>query len=272
MEATGIICILILFLTGIVTYKGFKSSEYFNTYCFEVEGILYHKEYSRLITSGFLHANWVHFGLNMITLLAFSDEIELMMGWWQYFLLYFGSMVGGGLLALFLHRNHPDYSAVGASGAISGMVASFVLFFPYANIQFILIPIGIKAWVIGLLFVLISILGIKKQSDNIGHEAHLGGLISGVILTIIMQPSILISSWWLVLLVLSPALIFLYLIINNPAVLMVEDHWGWERNSRKYGLSKEEELNMLLDKIRQNGITSLNRRERNRLKELRKEL
>ena len=272
MESTGIIGVLLLVFTGVVTYKGFKSRPYFDTYSFEVDGILGHKEYSRLITSGFLHANWIHFGLNMITLLAFSDEIEWRMGIVKYIILYFGSLLGGNLLALYIHRNHHEYRAVGASGAISGMIAAFILFDPTAKIEFLFLPIGIQSWILGLVFVLISILGIKKQADNIGHEAHLGGLITGVLLTVVMQPSLMFSRWWVIILVLTPAFIFFYLIFNKPEILMIEDYWGWDRRSRKYGLTKEEELNMLLDKIRKDGMTSLNRRERNRLKELRKEL
>ena len=272
MGSTGILGILILFFTGIITYKGFKDAKYFDTYSFDIDGILMHKEYSRIITSGFLHTSWIHFGFNMITLLAFSDEIESMMGWWKYLLLYFGSMVGGSLLALYIHRNHGDYRAVGASGAISGMVASFIIFFPTANIEFLLIPIGIRSWILGLAFVIISILGIKRQGDNIGHEAHLGGIITGVLLTVLLQPSILWSRLWVVVLVLLPAMIFFYLVYNRPEMLLLEDYWGWDRRSRKFGLTKEEELNLLLDKIREEGITSLNRRERDRLKELRNDL
>ncbi len=276
MEETGVLGILLLVFTGLFTYKGLTDRVYYERYLFEVDGILLRKEYTRLISSGFLHVGWLHFGFNMIALMSFSDEIERLMGGPKFLILYFGSLIGGNLLALYLHRNHWNYRAVGASGAISGVIMSFIIFHPNSEIGFILIPFQLKSWIFGLLFVVVSIFGIKSQGDNIGHEAHLGGAIVGVLLTICLSPAVLLEKGWIILAILLPSFVFLYWVIRNPEILMIQEYWGFNtkdlwKNSRMQP-TKEEEMNQLLDKIRKNGIKSLSKKERDRLKELRDEL
>lgn len=266
---------IILLLAGLVTYKGLRDERFLDRYAFEVDPILIDREYLRMITSGFLHAGWLHFGFNMIVLLSFSTSLEIYYGFGPFVSLYFASLIGGNLLALYIHRNHGDYSAVGASGAISGVVLSYLVLFPDSEIGFILIPISIKSWIFALLFVVISIFGIKSQADNIGHEAHLGGGIVGVLLTPLLAPEGVTIHWWIMALILVPTTLFLLLIIRNPAVMMIREYWG--ENVRDFQsvfdktetpASRQAELDQLLDKIRRDGYNSLSKKERNRLEEL----
>ncbi len=278
----SIVGTIILIITGLFTYKGFRDSEYFERYKFEVDGILVHREWDRLLSSGFLHANWIHFGFNMIALLSFSWSLELLFGYGKFALLYFISLLGGSLLALFIHRNHGDYSAIGASGAVSGVVFASVVLFPEGSIGFVILPFEMPSWVFGLLFLLISIFGIKSQTGNIGHEAHLGGAITGVLATLVIEPSVIWENWWIILAILVPTTVFLVLIVRNPSVLLIDNYWGETVNtfSEQTGLSKrqksraekEAELDYLLEKIRTKGINNLSKKERTRLDELRKEL
>ena len=268
---------IILLLTGLMTYKGFQDRRFFENKAFVVDPILINGEYKRLLTSGFLHVNWIHFAFNMIALLSFSSDLEVVYGLGKFSILYFASMIGGNLLALFIHRNHGDYSAVGASGAISGVILSFIVLFPSRSIGFILIPIDIKSWIFGLLFVAISIFGIKSQRDHIGHEAHLGGGIVGVLLTPLLAPSYLSIQWWLFAAILIPSLLFLLLVARNPAVMMIRDYWGENLRDVRSAITRsrsphnpEQELDQLLDKIRRNGFDSLSKNERARLEELSK--
>ncbi len=278
-ETTSIVGTMLLIFTGLVSYKGFRDTKFFEDYLFEVDKILIDKEYKRLITSSFLHANWLHFGLNMAALLSFSFFLELVYGEMNLLLLYFASMVGGDLLALYIHRNHGDYRAVGASGAISGVIFSSVVLDPGGEISFMFLP-GIKSWIFGLLFIIISIFGIKKQADNIGHEAHLGGAITGVLLTPLIAPASIQIQWWVVAAILVPTIAFLILIVRNPAVLMLDNYWGENVHAIKNmrlkksepSKSKEQEINDLLDKIRKNGVESLSKQEKARLDELTKKL
>ncbi|HFA49168.1 MAG TPA: rhomboid family intramembrane serine protease [Bacteroidetes bacterium] len=284
MNDTGVIGTLLLLLTAATTYKGLRDNKYFEDNLFEVDGILIHKEYKRLLSAGFLHSGWIHFGFNMIALTAFSWSLELMFGYWKFLLIYFASLIGGNLLALYIHRNHGDYRAVGASGAISGVIFSSILLFPTTPIHFIFLPkeLGMPGWLFGMLFIAVSIFGIKSQKGNIGHEAHLGGALVGAIITLFFIPFENIN-WWVVAALLVPTISFLYLIANNPSVLMVEGYWGdniaslkrhpKSKNKTKIiPINKQAELDLLLEKIGREGLGSLSKEEKERLDKLTNEL
>lgn len=275
----SLIGLVLLFLTTAVTYQGFRDWQYQERHGFYVDGILIDREYDRLIHSGFLHVGWWHLIFNMIALMSFCSSVEIALGPWKLLLLYFISLLGGNLLSLYIHRNHGDYRAVGASGAISGVIFASIVLFPGSEIGFILLPVFIPAWLFGLLFILVSIFGIKSQADNIGHEAHLGGAITGVLVAIAMDSSILKTNLITILAILLPVTAFLLLIIRNPTVLMIDGYWGesiraggdWIRKLRDEHdnqPNEEEELNELLEKIKQKGIKGLTPQERKRLNEL----
>jgi membrane associated rhomboid family serine protease len=277
MEYTSAVGTIILILTGLTTYKGIFDEFYREKYVFWVDGILVNGEKYRLLSSGFLHADWIHYGFNMIGLISFSFGLEHEFGPLALLLLYFVCMFGGSVLSLFIHKNHGDYRALGASGAVSGIICSSIILYPNASISLILLPISFPAWLMGILFIGITIYGIKKQLGNIGHDAHLGGALTGIIGTLIINPEVALENWWIIVILTVPTLAFLFLIVSNPAVLYVDNYWGegvenFKRDIKTPApkMSKEEELDMLLDKIRSGGIKSLSKKERNRLDELRK--
>ena len=266
--------LIILIITAIVSYKGIKDSSFLDSYSFHVDEILVNKDFKRLITSGFLHLNWIHLGLNMLTFYFFSYSLEMTVGVENFLIIYFASLIGGNLFALFIHRNHADYSAVGASGAISGLVFASIALFPGIEIGFLLIPISIPGWAYGLLYVLVSIYGIKSKFGNIGHEAHLGGGLIGLLIAIFMMPQILILNPVPILFILIPSLIFLFMIIKKPEILLIENFFsgkGFRTIEDNYNLnkrSKEKELDLLLDKINRKGLKSLTKKEREKLNQL----
>lgn len=268
MEETGAIGTLLAVFILLTSYKGFQDKDFEEEYIFDVDRILIDKEYRRMLSSGFLHANWYHLLFNLIGLLSFSAEIEALFGTWKFLLLYFTSLIGGNLLALYVHRNHGDYRALGASGAISGVIFSSIILDPGGSISFIFIPIQFKAWWIGVAFVLFSIFGIKSQRDNIGHEAHLGGAIVGMLITVILYPIILQMNLWVFALLFIPSVLFIILIVRKPEVLMISNYFGKEfnkvRDRVRYEQMKadevpdpEDELNRILEKIGKKGMESL---------------
>ncbi len=281
MAAESIIGFTIFLITGLFTYQGFRDRAFFDDYSFDVDGILVHKEYRRMITSGLLHANWIHFGFNMIALLSFSNPVEYTLGTAQLALIYIASLLGGSLLSLYIHRHHGDYRAIGASGAVSGVVLASVVLYPEGTIRFVILPIEFESWVFALLFVAYTIFGIKSQHGNIGHDAHLGGALTGVLLVVVLEPELAFANLWIVLLILIPAVVFLVLIIRNPAVLMVDDYWGehirdLSKVARKPPTPKQAKkkvpLDVLLDKIKREGIDSLTESERRQLEDYKNEL
>jgi len=277
MEEIGIITLSILIVNGLVTYKGLKDSSFLDQYSFKVHEVLFNKDYKRLVTSGFLHANWTHFLFNMITLYLFSDSLEAIFGIPSFLLIYFGSLIGGNLFVLFVHRNHSDYSAIGASGAVSGLIFASIALFPGMEIGFILLPIQIPGWLFGIAYVAYSIYGIKSQRDNIGHEAHLGGGVIGLIIAILLNGSILETNLFPIALILVPSLVFLFLLIKMPHLLIVSNPFtkskGLHSIEDQYNANKinrQSEIDKILDKINKKGYENLSKKDQERLKELTK--
>lgn len=257
----------------VVSYKGFKDKSFFDGHKFQVDKILIDKDYKRLVTSGFLHANWSHLIFNMISLYLFSSLLEQKVGVIYFMLIYFTSLVGGNLLALFVHKEHGDYAAIGASGAVCGIIFASIALFPKMGMGFIMLPISIPSWIYGLLYVGYSIYGIKSQKGNIGHEAHLGGALIGMLIAIVLHPNAMVENYITISIITIPTLIFIYLIVMKPHILLVDSYnfknrkpaldMDHEYNENK--VNQQKELDKLLDKISRKGIDGLSKKERQRL-------
>ncbi|MFL5728581.1 MAG: rhomboid family intramembrane serine protease [Cytophagaceae bacterium] len=275
MQDFGIIALIILLVNVVVSYKGLKSHSYFDKYSFQVDKILINKEYRRLITSGFLHVSWTHLLFNMASFYCFSFALGAEFGIAKFLLIYFCSLIGGNLFCLYIHRNHGDYSAAGASGAISGLIFASIVIFPDMEVGMLFLPIHIPTWIYGLTYVLISIYGIRSQSDNIGHEAHLGGGLVGLLIAIGLEPGSVVHNYLPILLIVIPSAVFIYFILTKPAFLLVDNYFQKNREiydvDDNYNYEKrldEKELDRLLDKIHQKGINSLSKREKEKLEQL----
>src|SRR4051794_16502472 len=104
MSETGIICLLLIAANIFISYKGFTNKSFFESYSFKIDPILVKKDYIRMISSGFLHVGWVHLLFNMFSLYAFSAALEFYLGPLRFLLVYFISLSGGNLFALYIHR------------------------------------------------------------------------------------------------------------------------------------------------------------------------
>ncbi|HOX81836.1 MAG TPA: rhomboid family intramembrane serine protease [Chryseolinea sp.] len=219
METSSIAGLCILIATVIISYQGINDIYFLDRYSFKINAILIHKDYKRLVSSGFLHADWAHLVFNMMTFYSFSSSLEMTIGIPRFLAIYFGSLLGGNLLALYIHRNDNRYSAVGASGAVSGLVYAAIALFPGMELGLFFLPLSIPSWLFGLLYTLYTLYGIKSQHDNIGHEAHLGGGLIGLIAAIAMYPYVLQTNYLPILLIVIPSSVFLYLVITRPGFL-----------------------------------------------------
>ena len=278
METIGFISIIIIIANLIVSYKGFSDRNFYARYSFEVEKILIYKDYKRLITSGFLHVNWMHLIFNMLALYFFSGSLESYIGPVYYLIIYFSSLIGGELLSLFIHKNQGDYGSVGASGAISGIIFASIALFPGMRIGMLFLPISLPAWLFGLLYILYSIYGIRSKRDNIGHEAHLGGAMIGMLLAICLEPDALMQNYIYILIIAIPTLAFIYLIITRPHILLIDNlfynkHKDYYSIDHKYNEKKnnqQQDIDKILDKISKRGINSLSQKEKQMLKDFSK--
>ncbi len=275
--------IILILVTIFISYKGFKEPFFFDRYKFEVWPILKGKEYYRIISSSFLHANWPHLIFNMMTLYFFGLYIELKFGIPLFLLFYFISFTGGDLLSLRIHKNHYDYSAIGASGGVSGIVFASIFLFPDISIGFFLLPIGIPGYIYAILFLGISIYGIKSQHDNIGHEAHLGGAITGMLMVAIVEPKAIQQSLYLFMGILISVTAFLVVYLklpflaNTQSLFSRKPKWSVIKSNKSIDdetqLTKEKEkhkkeLDQLLEKISRVGLAGLTEKEREDLNKI----
>jgi membrane associated rhomboid family serine protease len=276
----GIFVFIIIVVTAFVSYRGFTNSRFLQDYEFEVDRILVDRQLYRLATSGFLHTGWLHLGFNLFSLYIFSGVVEAGLGTLNFLLIYFASLIGGGVLSLLIHRHHGSYSSVGASGAVCGVMFASVALYPQMKIGLFLLPLSMPSWLYALLFVGFSIYGIRSKKDNIGHDAHLGGALVGMVLALILHPEAFAENYGAILLILIPAVVFVYIIITRPEVLFVDnlfyktqkDFYSVDHEWNARRADQQQEVDRILDKISRSGMGSLSRKERQTLKEYSKKV
>ncbi|MFD0992048.1 rhomboid family intramembrane serine protease [Tenacibaculum geojense] len=194
------IVVILIVANVLASLKGFNDVSFFNRYKFQVSSIL-NGDKVRMFTSGFLHADWIHLGFNMYALYLFGRIVSASFGSVYFLLIYFGSLLAGSMYSLFVHKREGYYSAVGASGAVTGIVFSAILVYPEMELIMFPIPLPLPGYVFAVGYLLYSIYGMKNQSDNIGHAAHIGGAIGGYALTLLLSPVIVRTDTILVLVI-----------------------------------------------------------------------
>ena len=202
--------IIIIIANVLFSMKGFNDQVFFNKNKFQV-GAIKNGEYLRLFTSAFLHADMQHLIFNMLTLYFFADTVIAIVGIPTFIIIYIGSLLCGGLFSLNYHKNDLYYSAVGASGAVMGVLYAAIMVYPELRLAFIFVPIPIPGYVFGLGYLLYSIYGMKKSIGNIGHSAHIGGAIGGYVFTILLYPTVFETNMKMVIILAIPiVLLFVF--------------------------------------------------------------
>lgn len=199
------VAILIIGLNIFFSYKGFRDRIFFNKYKFSPMHINM-GEKIRYISSGFLHVDTTHLIVNMFTLYFFVDAVIFRVGEINFLIIYFTSLIFGNWLTYRFNSNNINYSAVGASGAVMGIVYSAILLNPEMTLLFFILPM--PGYLFGLGYLFYSIYSMKKVNDNIGHEAHLGGAIAGFFSTIFISPAVVFTNLFTVLILLIPIVYF----------------------------------------------------------------
>lgn len=195
-----IVTIAVIAANVIMSFKGFEDRVFFERFKFNV-GSIRRNEHIRMISSGFLHADTKHLLFNMITLFFFAGTVINDLGSYNFIIIYLASLIFGNLLSLYFHKEEYWYSAIGASGAVTGILYSAILLDPTLRINFI------PGYIFGIGYLLYSIYGMKKRVGNIGHDAHFGGAIGGYIITLLLKPSILETDLFYVGLLAVPIVI-----------------------------------------------------------------
>ncbi len=274
MQTSGFITFFLIITNFLFSYRGFKDHSFFSKYSFQIEQVMVYKDYKRLFTSGFLHVGWMHLIFNMVALYFFSSALEAYIGPAEFILVYLAGLLGGNLLSLLIHKHDSFYSSVGASGAVFSIMFSSIALFPGMRIGLFFLPVSLPAWLFGLAYVLFSIYSIRSRSDNIGHDAHLGGGLTGMLVAILLHPLALLNNFVTILIIAVPAIIFIISIIKKPGALLIDNLYYKNTHNLtkedKYNLrkrNKQEELDKILEKIHKRGMNSLSDKEKRLLQE-----
>lgn len=186
-----------MIITGIVSVMAFNNDELFSKMQFNAHRIYHKKEYYRLISHGFIHADWMHLIINMIVLYSFGMAVESYFSQLEaeglmhfsrvwYTLLYLLGIVVSSLLTLAKQKDNPFYNAVGASGAVSAVTFCAIFFAPYSKLLLYAI-IPIPGIVFGILYLIFSQYMSRRGGDNINHDAHFVGAIFGFLFPLMIK-------------------------------------------------------------------------------------
>ena len=209
----NILLISIIAINAIISYKGFNDQLFFRKYEFHI-GSIRAGEQLRMLTSGFLHVDMAHLAFNMLTLYFFAPIIQNQFGDLWFLYIYFGSLISGSLLTYYFHKDEYHYRAVGASGAVTGIIYSSILLYPDMKLL-LFFAIPIPGYIFGIGYLLYSIYGMKARRDNIGHTAHFGGAIGGYLFTLAKKPHMIYDNTQMVVLLAIPIIILFYLHKTN---------------------------------------------------------
>ncbi len=188
---------LIIAITVAMSFYAWNKPEIFQKWVMNAYMVKERKQYGRFITSGFIHSDIPHLLLNMIALYSFGSILEQIyygylgaIGIFLYPLLYLVAIVTSEIPSYLKHKNNYYYNSLGASGAVSAVVLSSILFYPLDDV-ILFFFIRLPGFVVGILYIVYSYYQSKNSSDNINHDAHLYGAFSGIVFSVFIHPQVI---------------------------------------------------------------------------------
>ncbi|MET3112712.1 membrane associated rhomboid family serine protease [Pedobacter sp. CG_S7] len=181
---------LIFIFTIVTSIYAFNDTVLYGKFMLHPYSVYRKNKVYTLITSGLIHANWMHLIFNMFTFYFFAFKLEATIGHWQFGLIYFLGLILSDLPTVVKHKEDFWYNSLGASGAVSAVLFSYILFYPFSTLMIFPLPIPIWACLFGVLYLIYCAYMSKSSRDNINHDAHFFGAIAGVLVTVILVPQI----------------------------------------------------------------------------------
>ncbi len=193
--------ILLIVITSIISIIAFNNREVFDKLMLNPYAVYHKKEWYRILSHGFLHADWIHLFINMFVLYSFGNSVEnifkqlategiIKSPTLSFVLLYFVSMIFATVTSIAKHKNNHWYNSVGASGAVSAVVFTHIFFFPLRAIELYAV-IPIPGIVLGIAYLAYSHYMSRRSKDNVNHDAHFIGAVFGFLFPIILEPKLI---------------------------------------------------------------------------------
>jgi membrane associated rhomboid family serine protease len=191
------ITLIIIIFTGLISYQGFSRYEVIDRLKHSPGRESRGKEYYRLLTSGFVHADWTHLLVNMFVLYSFGQYIESYIAslfgptWGKIIFvgLYLLNIIIANIPTTMRHKDDPSFSSIGASGAVSGMVFIFILLRPW-EMLYLFFVIPVPAIIAGVGYLIYSSWAANREHGRIDHSAHFAGAIAGMAMMIMLNSQI----------------------------------------------------------------------------------
>ncbi|MCH8331886.1 MAG: rhomboid family intramembrane serine protease [Bacteroidetes bacterium] len=192
--------LIIIILTGLSSYMAFRNQDVMRKGILFPYLVKHHGEYYRFISSGFLHANWMHLLFNMYVLYSFGEIVEILfqryfgeIGIAIYLVFYIVAIVISDIPTYFKHKDNQHYASLGASGAVSAIVFASILMYPAGEIGIIFLPFYIPSFIFGAIYLFYSHYMSQKGGDHINHDAHYYGALFGFSFPILLKPGLLLN-------------------------------------------------------------------------------
>ncbi len=186
--SVAVLILLVMFVLSVIAFEKPTLKENLLLHPYRV---VREKRYLTLLTSGFVHNDWLHLIFNAVTFYFFAIPLEQIVGVEFFLVIYFGSLFASSLPDVLMAWRTPSFRTLGASGAISGAMFAFILHAPSSTISLFLLPVGIPAPIFALLYLAYTYYASKQGMDNINHNAHLWGALAGLVITISLNPDVL---------------------------------------------------------------------------------
>lgn len=192
------ITLFLIIITVIASLYAWQNRNLMENWVNHPVSVMQGREWWRLLTSGLLHADFMHLFFNMFALYSFGQVVEtiflqvfgLGLGIALYLAIYIGAIIISDILTLFKHKNDSRYYSLGASGGVSAIVFASIYFNPLGELTiFIPIPITLKGYIFGAIYLMYSYYLSKKGNDGINHSAHFYGAAFGFVISILLVPA-----------------------------------------------------------------------------------
>lgn len=186
--------IIIIAITIAISIAGFSNEELRNKLILWPKKMHNPAECYRLLTSGFIHADWMHLLFNMYSLYLFGNTVETVIGMMGnrqelFYIVYLAGIVVSSLPTFLKNRNNAYYRSLGASGGVSAIIFFSIYYFPWGKILIFPIPFALPSLVFGILYLVYEAYMAKKGAGNVNHDAHFWGSVFGLVAALILDPT-----------------------------------------------------------------------------------
>lgn len=194
------VTVFIIVITCIASFAAFYNHKLLNEWILNPYLVVHHNQWWRMLTSGLLHADFMHLAINMFVLYMFGQNLEMFFkylfgvnGIYYFLALYFIGIIVANISSVIKHKDNSGYNALGASGATSALVFAFVVLDPWGKtIGFFIIPPGVLPNIVfGILYLAYCVYMSRRGQDNIGHEAHFYGALWGAFFMFATVPNLI---------------------------------------------------------------------------------